>query len=1852
MTASLRLPGFQVHEQIYTGGRSVIYRGVREQDSQPVILKLMRNQYPNFNEIVQFRNQYTIIKNLDIRGIVKPYSLEQYGSSYFLVMKDDGSISLSSYINQNASKSKSISLEEFFSIAITITTILGELHRQRIIHKDIKPANILIHPQTKQVKLIDFSIASLLPRETQHLQNPHVLEGTLAYISPEQTGRMNRGVDYRTDFYSLGVSFYEILTGKLPFESLDPIELIYCHLAKQPAVEQFKIPQAVSEIVMKLMAKNAEDRYQSASGLKYDLEWCFCQWQKESEFALGSPFKLAQADISDRFLIPEKLYGRQSEVDRLLAVFDRVAGNREQTNQTSNLSHKSELILLAGFSGIGKTAVVNEVYKPIVRQQGYFIEGKFDQFQRNIPFFAFVQALQDLMAQILTQNDRQISQWKTKILDALGDNAQVIIDVIPNLKGIIGIQPQVTELFGKAAQERFNHLFRKLIQVFTSPEHPLVIFLDDLQWADTASLQLLQMLITEKEISHLLIIGAYRNNEVSDTHPLILTLDKIRNSQHQQSITTINLAPLTITDINHLFADALICTSVETLPLTQLIYQKTQGNPFFSLQMLKTLHAEGHITFAPEVGRWQYDLNQVQTLKLTDNVAEFMVLQLQKLPDATQDVLKLAACIGNTFDLATLAIVYKKSLGETAADLWVALAEGLVLPTSETYKVFQQSNEQSYLDNPNLQSQGALDLLLLNSENCVYEFLHDRVQQAAYALIDESQKQITHLQIGQLLLQNIPSTKQEEHLFEIVNHLNGGLQLLTQLNEQQQVAQLNLQAGRKAKSSTAYATALQYLAIAMQLLAEDSWIQQYELTLDIYKERSEVEYLNSNFAQSNLLIQQALIQAKSVLDKADLYNLLIVQYTLQADYPLAIQAGKQALSLLDISLSDDNIKSLIDAKIAEINAILQNQEITSLLDLPDNTTPIYRSAIQLLINLDPPTYITSAFDLYTFITVKAVHLSIKYGNIAESAKAYANYGFILGSVFGDYLTGYEFGILAAKISEQFHHKGQQCQVNLLLGSWLNNWIKSAHLAIAINNEGYQAGLESGELQFAGYNLFGNICNQFFQGLHLNSIRLDIDKFIPFAQQTQNTLLFEILLEVRQVTDNLVGSCSSEYSSERHHFSKTPMALAIGHILQAQLAYLQQHYQVALQEITKAEAYLPAIIGFTTSASYHFFYPLILAALYPQASPETQRQYWESLISHQNQMRIWANYCPENFEHQYLLIKAEMARISKQELEAMDFYDQAIASAQANGFTQNVALANELAGKFWLTKGKTNIASLYLTQAASAYEQWGAIAQVKYLEANYSQFLRSNQTTSGFDLEYHQQTTVSNNQPNLLEKLDFAAFLKASQAIAGEIQLEQLLSTLMQVMLENAGAEKCVLLLLKDQLEIVAVASFREGKIFSQTAVSGESTVPLEQSQVVPLTVLNYVKRTLEPLVIDDIATQSRFSTDSYITKYRPRSVLCTPIINQGEWIGLLYLENQLTARAFTRDRLEVVQLLTTQAAISLKNAQLYTDLSKTTAELQQANTQLAGYSRTLEEKVAERTSQLNAKTQQLEEAFKNLQTTQAQLIQNEKMSSLGQLVAGIAHEINNPINFIYGNLTPANEYIDDLMYLLQCYRQHYPNPTPQLQAEIANIELDFITEDLQKLLNSMQVGAERIRDIVSSLRNFSRLDEADIKVVDIHDGINSTLMILQHRFQAKPERPAITVIKEYAQLPPIECYAGQLNQVFLNLLMNAIDALESSLINGKTSHNLYIKICTRVSELNQIQICISDNGIGISEDIKPYLFNPFFTTKAVGQGRGLGLSISYQIIVDQHQGNLECESIFGDGAKFMITLPIQHNNRQ
>ena len=808
-------------------------------------------------------------------------------------------------------------------MAIQIANSLDGLYRHHVIHKDLKPANILINPTTKEVKLIDFSIASLLPRQTQEIQNPNVLEGTLPYISPEQTGRMNRGIDYRTDFYSLGVTFYELLARQLPFQTDDPIELVHCHLAKQPIpVHQLNksVPLVLSEIVSKLMAKNAENRYQSAIGLKFDLETCLHAWEETGKIA---SFKLGLRDLCDRFIIPEKLYGRESEVFSLLAAFERVSAG------------SAEMMLVAGFSGIGKTAVVNEVHKPIVRQRAYFIKGKFDQFQRNLPFSAFVQAFRDLMGQLLSETDAKLEQWKLEILAALGDSAQAIVEVIPELERIIGQQPPLPEISGSAAQNRFNLLFEKFIQVFTTQEHSLVIFLDDLQWADLASLNLIKLLISASDNRYLLLIGAYRDNEVFPAHPLMLTLAEIQKGEAK--VNTITLAPLAQADLNCLVADTLACSTALALPLTELVYQKTQGNPFFSTQFLKSLHEDGLIEFNFEARYWQCDIARVRTLALTDDVVEFMALQLRKLPTRTQEVLKLAACIGNQFDLAILAIVDENSLVETATALWKALQEGLILPISEVYKFYQaEGNSNSVIGNGK-----EFDQLPITREQLAkYKFLHDRVQQAAYSLIPEEQKRSTHLKIGQLLLEKTPQADREERIFDIVNHLNVGVELITQEEEREQLARLNLVAGKKAKAATAYAAAVEYFNVGKELLTANSWENQYELTLGLHTEAAEAAYLCGDFDRMEELASVVESCAKMLLDKVKVYEVQMQACMAQNKLQEALNTGLQVLKLLGVEFPSEPNPSDIGEALGETAAILNEKRIEDLIELPQMRGPI------------------------------------------------------------------------------------------------------------------------------------------------------------------------------------------------------------------------------------------------------------------------------------------------------------------------------------------------------------------------------------------------------------------------------------------------------------------------------------------------------------------------------------------------------------------------------------------------------------------------------------------------------------------------------------------------------------------------------------------------------------------------------------------------------------------------------------------------------------------------------------------------------------------------------------------------
>ena len=1790
------ISGYCLVETLYESPRTILYRAVREADQRPVVLKSLKREYPSLRELLHLKNQYGIAKHLEGDRFVQIYGLERYRNGYVLVMADDGSISLSQY-----AAAQPLDLEIFFAIALQMTEVLESLYQHHIIHRDIKPDNILIHPVTRHIKLIDFSIASLLPRESQEMPIPQTLESSLAYLAPEQTGRMNRGIDYRADFYSLGVTFYELLTGQIPFNFEDPMEMVHAHLARQPIpIHQLRpaVPEGLSAVVTRLLAKNAEDRYQSATGLRHDLLHCQQVYQQSGLVPL---FELGERDRSDRFTIPEKLYGRDAEVKTLLSAFERVSLGT------------TEVMLVTGASGIGKTAVIHEIHKPILRQRGYFIQGKFDQFQHNIPFYALVQAFEDLMEQLLSESDAQIEQWKREILQALGDSAQVIIDVLPELGVILGPQPPVPPLTGDAAQTRFNRLLQKFIQLFATPDHPLVMFIDDLQWADNPSLQLLQTLLGKAETPYLLVIGAYRDREVGESHPLreaIAQIEKAGTMLHR-----LHLEPLQPADLNQMIADALLCSAETAGPLTQVMYQQTRGNPFFSTQLLRALAEDGLVRFSPEMGGWQYDIAAIHNLMMSDDVVEFVSTQLQRLPAATQKVLQLAACIGNQFDLATLAIVHEKTPRDTATDLWRAIQEGLIVPRNENYKVFQPLPQGGLPD--------------WEDSAIAYKFLHDRVQQAAYSLILADECCLTHLKIGQQLLRNTPPQQFEERIFEIVNQLNMGLELLTEPSEREQLAQLNLTASRKAKGATAYEPADRYLQAALMLLPPTAWQEHYALMLDVYLEAIEAAYLMTDFGRAEQLVEQARQGVTDPLDQVKITAKQLLILIAQNQLSTVLAIARPALADLDVTLPDPDTAP--QDLVAQLHQEMRDRGLTAiedLADLPAMSEPAKQEAMRILTILFAPVLIGYPH-LMPLLAAKMVELCIRHGNSPLAAFAYVFYGWLLCGVLGDIESGYRFGQLGVSILEHFAVSEINCKVEEVFAGFVKHWKDPLETTLEALRKSFQSALEVGDLEYAGYSGTIYCHNLFFVGYPLAAVTQEQAKYISFMRQNKQAFLIlhtgiihQLALQLTDPAaprDRLMGK---GFDVQKHlpmlQESQTVMSLFSVYSCQAILNYLFGNYDRAQDYSQQAEPYVVAVGGMNLSAEYYFYRGLILLAGYLALAPGDRPAALAAIAVCQQKVQGWAEHAPTNYQAKADLLQAERYRVEAQPWQAAEWYDRAIQRAQGAGYIHEEAIACERAAEFYLACGREKLAQVYLIDAYYAYERWGAAAKVADLEARYGQWLSpilqsppGSLLASGLEALPEQ-----NSRSTTADSLDLLSVIKAAQTLSSEIRLDSLLTALIEVVLENAGAEKCVLMLPHAEewrIEGIAIAPQT-----GQKSITVLQSVPVSQSDQVPVSLVNYVRRTQEEMVLENAAHRLTWADDAYIARRKPQSVACLPILHRGQIAGILYLENNQCAGAFTSDRIQFINLLSAQAAISLQNARFY--------------------------------QQSQDYAQKLEDSIRELQAMQIQLVQSEKMSALGGLVAGVAHEINNPVGFIAGNLTPARNYVDDLLGLIDLYQETFPEPGPDILEEIEAMDLNYIKEDLPKLLASMREGVNRIRSISMSLRTFSRADSDRQTPFQLHDGLESTILILKHRLKANGTRPAVEIVREYGDLPPIRCFPGQINQVFMNLLANAIDALEES-NRDRTFEDLQknpnrITIRTEIHS-PQVVIRIQDNGPGISEEIRDRIFDHLFTTKAVGQGTGLGLAIAHQIVVDKHQGTLEASSLAGGGAEFTITLPVQ-----
>jgi PAS domain S-box-containing protein len=1793
------------------------------------------SEHPPPVSLDRLAHEYGLKDELDASWAVRPLQLGREGGRTMLVFEDPGGEPLERLLGGP------MEMGSFLRLAIGIATALSKVHQRGLVHKDLKPAHILVNCADGQVRLTGFGIASRLPRERQAPDPPEFIAGTLAYMAPEQTGRMNRSIDARSDLYSLGVTFYQMLIGALPFTASDPMEWVHCHIARRPIPPSERLgttPASVSHIIMKLLAKTAEERYQTATGVEHDLQRCLAELEAKGRIVAFSP---GQRDTPDRLSIPEKLYGRAREVETLLASFDRIVKRGTP-----------ELVLVSGYSGIGKSSVVNELHKVLVTPRGLFASGKFDQYKRDIPYSTLVQAFQSLVRPLLGKSDTELAVWRGAFREALEPNARLMTDFIPELKLIIGDQPPVPELDPQQAQSRFQLVFRRFIGVFARPEHPLALFLDDLQWLDAATLDLLEDLL-KSDLQHLMLIGAYRDNEVDAAHPLTRKLQAIRSSGAQ--IDEITLAPLGREHVRNLIADALHCEWERAAPLAQLVHEKTAGNPFFVIQFLYALAEGGLLRFDHDAARWSWDLERIHAQGYTDNVVDLMVGKLNRLPVDTQQALQQLACLGNVAAIATLSTVLTIPEEQVHAAHWPAVRQELV------------ERLEGY-----------------------YRFIHDRVQEAAYSLIPQVLRAEVHLRIGRLLVTQTPPEKREEAIFEIVGQLNRGAALITQQEERDQLAELNLIAGKRAKGSTAYASALAYLAASRALLTEESWDHNYELIFAVEFHMAECELLTANMAAAEDRLSTLARHARSAQDIAAVTRLRLTLYTTLDRSDRGVEVCLEYLKRSGTDWSPHPTKDEVRAEYERIWSLLGGRSIEELIDLPLMNDPDSLAALEVLTEMVTPALFTDE-SLASLVICRMANLSLEHGNSDGSCFAYVWLGIIAGPRFSNYKAAFRFGRLGYELVEKRGLKRFQARTYMSFGNIVMPWTRHIQAGRDLVRRAFDAANKIGDLTFAAYSCNNLNTNLLAAGDMLVEVQREAEKGLEFAQKAQFGLVIDIITAQLGLIRTLRGftpefGCFNNKSFDElqfeHHLSSDPV-LALPECWywtrKLQARFLAGDYVSAVDASVRAQQLLWTSPSLFETAEAHFYGALSHAACCDPAFPDRQRRNFEALAAHHRQLEIWAENCPENFENRAALVGAEIARIEGREGDAMRLYEQAIRSARDNGFVHNEALANELASRFYASRGFEKIARMYLQDARYCYLRWGADGKVRQLDELYPH-LRTEEPGPG--------PTSTIGAP--VDHLDLATVIKVSQAVSGEIVLEKLIDTLMRTAITQAGAERGLLILSRGA----------ESRIEAEATIGGDTVLvercdrPVTES-VLPESVLHYVLRTGDSVILDDAANEAAFAADPYIRRSQARSILCVPLINQAKLIGVLYHENNLAPRVFAPARIAVLKLLASQAAISLENTRLYRDLQQREAQIRRlvnaniigivifefegrileandAFLRMLGYDRedlasgrlrwtemtppewrrrdaqtvaelktigrlqpfekeyfrkdgsrvpvligsaTIEEggsqgvgfvlDLTER-ERAEADARESERRFREIQS---ELAHANRVLITGQLTASIAHEVNQPIAAAVTNAHAAMRWL----------RAQRP---------------DF--EEVRQALGRILENANRAGEVIARIR--ALIQKAPPRKDDV--AINDAILEVVALTHGEAMKNGVSVRTQLAEgLPPIEGDRVQLQQVILNLIVNAIEAMSGT--NGAPREML---LSTGKTEPDAVQFAVRDSGPGLAPVALERLFDAFYTTKP--SGLGLGLSICRSII-EAHGGRLWATTNLPRGAIFQFTVPAR-----
>ncbi|WP_455282641.1 trifunctional serine/threonine-protein kinase/ATP-binding protein/sensor histidine kinase [Cupriavidus necator] len=1822
---------------LWDDGERVFCRGRRpgEDGGYNVLLARPAVEHPLPASLDRLAHEFGLKDELDGAWAVRPLELVREGGRTLLVLEDPGGEPLARLLGAP------MEMGDFLRLAVGIAAVLGKLHRRGLVHKDLKPTHILVNCADGQARLTGFGLASRLPRERQAPEPPETIAGTLAYMAPEQTGRMNRSIDSRSDLYAFGVTLYQMLTGALPFTAADPMEWVHCHIARMPVPPGARVetvPAAVSRIVMRLLAKTAEERYQTAAGVEHDLRHCLADWQRQGRV---DAFPLHQHDTPDRLLIPEKLYGREHEVDTLVAAFARIVR-----------SSAPELVLVSGYSGIGKSSVVNELHKVLVPPRGLFASGKFDQYKRDIPYSTLVQAFQGLVRPLLGKSDTELASWRSALLEALEPNARLMTDLIPELKLIIGEPPPVPELEPQQAQSRFLLVFRRFISVFARAEHPLALFLDDLQWLDAATLDLLEDLLTGSDLRHLMLIGAYRDNEVDATHPLTRKLQAIRNAGVK--IDEIRLAPLATEHIRQLTAEALHCEPERIEPLAQLVHDKTAGNPFFVIQFLHALVDEDFLTFDHDARHWRWDPDRIHAKGYTANVVDLMVGKLTRLPAATQQALQQLGCLGNVAEITTLSTVLGTPQAQVHAALWEAIRQELVE-----------------------RLEGA------------YAFVHDRVHEAAYSLTPEASRAQAHLRIGRLLAAQTPPEKREEAIFEIAGQLNRGAALITGQDEREQLAEFNLIAGQRAKASTAYASALTYLVTGAELLGDDCWERRHDLIFALALNRAECEFLTGQLAAADERLAALSDRATTTVEKA-------LVACLQLDVYLVLDRSDRAVAVCLAYLrhvgiewsphpSDDEVRQEYD----RIWSQLGNRTIEDLIDLPLMEDAASLGTVEALSKLFAPAVQTDV-NLTCLTICKAVSLSIERGNCDASCVLYANVGRVAGQRFGDYQAGYRFGLLGCELVDRRGLRRFEAKTFLCFSIFVARWLKPVRTCRELLRRAFAAANRIGDLAygaFAGNNLNSDLI---FAGEPLPEVQCEAEHGRAYAEKVRFGLVVDFIDTQLALVRMLRGfsrkfGCFDddqfdELRTESHLASSTDLALAecFYWTRKLQARYLAGDYATAVDAASKAQKLLRVASSFFEEAEYHFYGALARAAWCDAAPVDERPQQLETVAEHHRQLQVWAQHCPENFADRAALVGAEIARLEGRVIDAEQLYEQAIRSAQESGFVHNEALANELAARFYAAREFEDIAHLYLSKARYGYLRWGADGKVRQLEQTYP-YLRTEEPALG------PTSTIATP----VEHLDLATVIKVSQAASGEIVLEKLIDMIMRTAIEQAGAERGLLIL----------SGGGEPRVAAEAMTGGDATqlqlrdVPVSAAML-PESILYHVLRTRESVFLDDAAAEPSCAADPYIRQHRARSILCLPLMNQAKLTGALYLENNLTARVFSPARIAVLKLVASQAASSLENARLYRDLAEREAKIRRlvdaniigiivwnaggdileandAFLRMVGYEREdlvsgrvrwrdltppelhqgSEQALAEagqtgrvqpfekeyvrkdgsrvpvivglatfeasrkegvafvldltERKQAEEKVRESERRYRDVQT---ELAHANRVATMGQLTASIAHEVNQPIAATVTNAQAALRW---------------------LSAQPPDID------EVGQVLGRIIKDANRAGDVLGRIRQLIRKTPPRKEPVDLNAAIREVIELTRGEIMKSGASVQMQLADD---LPCIDGDRVELQQVLLNLIINALEAM-----SGVSDGARQLLISTGKTDAGCVLVTVCDSGPGFEPNCAERVFAPFYTTKPAGLGMGLSICRS---IIDAHGGQLWASANLPRGAVVQFTVPV------